>query len=353
MTLFLIACLFIAIIVIAGGMNLMPSSAITRFELSMPFSEFNLAENRKGYIGPQVMRPFLTAEQAADIGKITLENLLTLNLGSTARAPGAGYSRTDFEFTKFSYSTEEYGKEHVFDDAQLAIFRSIIDAESVGAERATTMVLEEYERDVATAIYDTATWTGSSLTTAITNEWDDAANATPIQDVIAAREKVVSGSGLEPNALIMNAFQYRHLCNCNQIVERVKYTALADQKTMMAAVAEVLGVEKLIVAGLKGAGVKNTALPGQTASISRIWSNEYMMLARVATSDDPQEPCIGRTFIFSGDGPGSPGTEEELAVIAEEYREESRRGSVIRARNNRDIVVMYAEAGHLFSNAIT
>jgi hypothetical protein len=38
---------------------------------------------------------------------------------------------------------------------------------------------------------------------------------------------------------------------------------------------------------------------------------------------------------------------EALAVVVEEYREESSRASVLRARNDRDIEIMYAEAGHL------
>ena len=75
------------------------------------------------------------------------------------------------------------------------------------------------------------------------------------------------------------------------------------------------------------------------------------MVACVAVTDDPQEPCVGRTFLWNEENAGV-GTDEELAVIVEEYREEGVRGSVIRARNDRDIVIMYKEAGHLLSNVI-
>lgn len=326
---------------------MVPSSAITRYELSVPFSEFDLMVNQRGYIGPSVFVPRMVGIQSADVGKLPLEQLLQSK--STKRAAGAGYKRGDFEFSKFNYSTEEYGWEEPLDDRTLAIFGDLIDAEEVHAMRAADFVLQEYERDCATALYDTAVWTGGALTTAITNEWDDHTNATPIDDIIAAREKVVSGSGLDPNALVMNNYQFNHLANCNQIVERVKYTERADQETMRRAVAACLGLDRIIVAG----GFKNTANPQAAASIARIWSNEYVMLARVATSSDPKEPCVGRSFIWGGDGPGSVGTNELLALVVEEYREESVRGSVLRARNDRDIVVMYPEAGHLLSNAIT
>lgn len=324
-----------------------PSTAVTRYELSMPFSEFDLMMNRKGYIGPQVMKPRTVSIQSANVGKVPIEQLLGSK--DTSRNPGAGYKRGDFEFSSYNYACQEYGWEEPIDDATLAIYSDIIDAETIHSERAASFVCDHYERDVATAVYNTTTWTGASLTTTITNEWDDWSNATPISDVGNAKEAVADGSGLEANALILNSWQYFNLCNTAEVVDRVKYTQTATQSVMRSAVADALGIKYVLVAG----GFKNTANQNQTASISRIWSNEYMMVARVAETEDPREPCIGRTFIFTGDGPGSVGTGEELAMIMEEYREEKVRGSVMRARNNRDLVVMYPEAGHLLSNAIT
>lgn len=327
----------------------MPKQAITRYDLSAPVSEFDLRANRMGFIGPRVLRPRLVGLAAADVGKIPLKELLHRYSASTKRGPGSGYSRGDFEFDKYDYSTEEHGVEEPMSDATLALYRDMLDAENIHADRALDRLLGAYEYEVASTIYNTTTWNGAGLTTAITNEWDDHASATPIDDVMAAKEKVIAGCGLEPNALVLNSLQYDHLANCAQIVDRVKYTARADQQSMLAAVADVVGVEQIIVAG----GLQNTANPQQTASVGRIWSGEYAMVCRVAVTDDPQEPCIGRTFIWTGDGPGSPGTDEELAAVVEEYREESVRGSVIRARNNRGIKIMYAAAGHLLSNVLT
>lgn len=324
----------------------MPSAAITRYELSLPFEEFDLAMNMRGFIGPRVLRPRLVSVQSANVGKIPLEQLLGQK--DTNRAPGAGYTRGDFEFTTFSYATQEHGWEEPIDDRTLAVFRDMIDAEAVHNQRAVSFVAEAYERAVAAAVYNTTTWTGATLTTAITNEWDDSANATPSSDVLAAKEKIRTLSGLEANALIMNKYQFECLCVTDEMLDRVKYTQRADMATMVAAVADCLGVEFLLVSG----GFTNSANAQATASMARLWSNEYMMVCRVATTDDPREPCIGRTFMFTEENAGV-GTDEALAIITEEYRDENVRGSVIRCRNDRDIVIMYAEAGHLLSNAIT
>lgn len=326
----------------------MPSQTITRTDLSSTFSEFDERMDRKKFIGPRVVRPRVVGIQAADVGKIPLEALL--RTPSDTRAPGGGYRRDDVEFQKFSYATEEHGREAALDDNQLAVYRDLIDAEQLHARRVEDIVLRNYEIDVAALVYNTNTWTGAALTTGISNEWDDRTNGVPIDDVEAARQKVIDGSGLMPNALICNRKQAWHGRQTDQIVDRLKYAGIDDPKNFaLAAFAECLDLEFILVAG----GLDNTANEGQTASISSIWSDEYMMVARVAVTDDPQEPCIGRTFLWDGDGPGAPGSDEELAVIVEEYREESVRGGVIRARLNRDLVVMYAAAGHLLSNAIT
>lgn len=326
----------------------MPSSAITRIDLGSTFSEFDLAMARKKFIGPQVLRPRMVGIQAADVGKIPIEALLLTR--SDDRAPGAGYRRGDFEFTKFSYATDEHGWEETMDDRKIAMYRDILDAEQIHAQRAADFVCRNYEIAVAAAIYDTAVWTGAALTTGITHEWDDHTNAVPVDDVEAARLKVIEGCGMEPNALICNRKQAFHLGQCAKIVDRIKYSGLDDPKNIsLAALAECLQLEMILVAG----GYKSSSKEGQDASIATVWGDEYMMLAKVAVTDDPQEPCLGRTFMWSGDGPGAPGTDEEIAIIMEEYREENRRGSVLRARTDYDLVVMYPQCGHLLSNAIT
>lgn len=325
---------------------MLPSTTITRLELSATFTEFDLAMDRRRFIAPRVLRPRLVGLQAADVGKVTLESLL--RTGSDARAPGGGYRRDDAEFTKYAYATDEHGREVPLDDRTIKLYRDVLDAEQIHSQRAGDMVLRNYEIDAAAAIYDPSTWTGASLTTAITNEWNDHANATPLTDVQAAKKKVRDGCGLMPNALVCNTRQMWNACNCDSVVNRLKYWGGEDPKQVNAATLAVLfDLDYIIVAG----GIKNSANEAQSASLSDIWNDEYAMVCRVAETDDPQEPCIGRTFLWVEENNGL-GTDEELALIVEEYREDGVRGSVIRARNDRDIVIMYTEAGHLLSNVI-
>lgn len=327
-----------------------PSTVIKRFELGATFEEFNLAASRKGFIGPRALRPRVVGLQAADIGKIPIEALLQTR--DDSRAPGAGYRRLDYEFESFSYSTKEKGIEAAIDDRTLAVYRDLIDAEVIASDSAKDAVLRNFEIACAAALYDTSVWTGAALTTGLSNAWSTHSSSAPIDNIFAAKQKVINGSGQEPNTLIMNDTQFFHCRESAQIVDRLKYSGMDDPKAIgPAQLAEMFDLDFVLVAGGGGSvSLKNTANQGQAASLGRIWGDGYMMLAKVAVSDDPQEPCVGRTFLWSGDGnPGSPGSESELAVVMEEYRDESRRSTIMRARNDRDIVIMYPECGHLLT----
>jgi hypothetical protein len=324
-----------------------PSSTITRFDLSSTFSEFEVAAARQGFIGAKVFRPRLVPLQSADVGKLPIEQVLQDH--DTSRARGAGYKRGHFEFETWSYKTEEAGWEEPVDERDRALYSDILDAEMVAGERALDFVLRKYERVAASTLYDTATWTGAALTTAITHEWDDHTNAVPITNIQNARQKIIDGCGLVPNALILNAKQLWHLTQCDQIVSLVKYTVNPFEMQIQA-FANALQIPMLIVAGWNN--IHNTANEAQTASLSAVWSDEYMMLAKVATSDDPREPCIGRTFVWSGDGVGAPGTGEQMPVVMEEYYSNEVRSDIYRVRTEYGFKVMYPQAAHLISNAI-
>ena len=326
---------------------MLPNTAITRLDLSSTFTELDLAMSRQRFIGHRILRPRLVGVQAADVGKLPLEALLQTH--ATGRAPGAGYGRGDFEFEKYSFATDEHGWEEPMDDRQIKLYGDMFDAEAIHAQRAEDVVLRNYEIAVAAAIYNTTTWNGAALVTDLTHEWDDPTNAVPITNIEAARRKVRAASGLEPNALICNRDQLWNLRLTDQIVGLLKYSGHADPTKLFAdAIASLLDLQHIIVAG----GQKNTANEAQTASLSSVWSDEYAMVCRVAETDDPQEPCIGRTFMWTEENAGA-GTDEGMAVLMEEYREEKVRGSVLRARNDRDLVIMYPQAGHLLSNVTT
>ena len=308
------------------------------------FLEFDLESENAGYIATEVFPVINVQSQAGNFGKIPIEQLLQQR--DTRRAPGAGYSRGNFTFDKATYATEEHGTEEPVDDREAKMYAEYFQAEQISTMRAFSAVLRNAEQRVADAVFNTNTWTGSSLTTAITHEWDDATSCVPLTDVEAAVQKIYDNSGLWANALVINRKVFRNLRNSDQIIERINASGAGSPSkatdVTVQMLAQVFDLDRIIVAGTS----KNSAKEGQAASIGQIWSGEYAMVCKIATSADMREPCVGRTFHWSEDGSSIGGT-------VESYRDEAIRGDVIRVRHDTDEIVLYPQAGHLLSNVTT
>jgi hypothetical protein len=321
-----------------------PSSSLATLRPDLAsFLEFDLESERAGFIASQVLPVIDVASQAGNFGKIPLEQLLQQR--DTLRAPGSGYSRGKFTFLPATYVALENGTEEVVDDREAKMYAEYFDAEQVATMRAFSFVLRNAEQRVADLLFNATTWAGAALTTAVGNEWDKnhVADATPIADVEAAVQKVYDGSGLWPNALIINRKVFRALRNIDDIVERINSegagNASKPSDITAAMLAQVFDLDFVIVAGSS----KNTANEGQAATPGQIWSDEYAMVAKIATSNDMREPCLGRTFHWAEDG-------SSIGGAVESYREEAVRGEVIRVRHDTAELVLYKEAAHLLSN---
>lgn len=308
------------------------------------FFEFDVEMEKEGFVGNKVLPIVNVSLQADNPGKIPVEQLL--QVGNTARASGSGYNRGQWNFERFTYATEEHGWEEPVDDRDKQRYANLFDAEAIATLRAQSIIARNYEVRVASAIYNTSTWTGASLTTAITNEWDDFVNAVPLTDVEAAVQKIYDGSGLKANALVVNWKVFRNLRNCAQVIDRIQSSGAGDRTLSSDVTAQMLAqafdLDYVIVAGAS----RNSATEGQAATISQIWSGEYAMVCRISDSIDMRDPCIGRTFHWTGDGSALDG-------VIETYRDETVRSDIVRCRFETDEVVMYPQAGHLLSNITT
>jgi len=308
------------------------------------FLEFDLESEKAGYIATEVFPVINVASQAGTFGKIPIEELLQQR--NTRRAPGSGYARGEFNFITAVYATEEHGAEEPVDDREAKMYAEYFDAEQISTLRAFSSVLRNAEQRVADAVFNPAVWTGGALTTAITNEWDDAVNAVPLTDVEAAVQKIYDNSGLWANALIISKKVFRNLRNVAQVIERIEASGAGQSAKASDVTVEMLkaafDLDYVIVAGTS----KNGSKEGQAATPTQIWSGEYAMVCKIATGSDMRDPCLGRTFHWSDDGSSVGGT-------VESYRDEVVRGNVIRVRHDVAEVVLYPEAGHLLSNITT
>ncbi len=315
-----------------------PSSTLAtlRPDLGGSFTEFDLANSRNGFIGTQVMPVFEVGAQAATFGKVEIESLLRSM--PTERAPGAGYNRDAWEFTADSYACLEHGFEGVVDDREAMMYRSYFDAEMITAERARDVVLRNLEMRVAAKLQNSSTHTPTNVSV----EWSTIATATPVTDV-EGRVQALWDKGIIANAMVISWKVFRNLRRCTQVIDLLKSDgagiSVEPNKIGIEHLRQVFALPYIFVGG----GHKNTAKAGQAASISGIWSNEYCSILRVPESNDIAEPCFGRIFHWGEDG-------SDIGATMDSYRDESRRGNVIRARLDSVEKTLYTEALELLAN---
>lgn len=312
-------------------------STFQRPDLGLNFEEFDLLAAKEGYIASQVLPMMDVGLQTSGFSRIPIGELLRdVDL---KRASGSGYQRDDFVFERDNYATEERGAEELIDDRERKIYAYTVDAERIASDRAMIKVLRDYEREVANAVFNTTTWTGSALTTAVGTAWSTFASADPVADVHAALSKVRDSSGIIPNTMIIDWDVWRVLQSVDSIIDRVKHSGYDDPKQFSpATLATLFGVDEVLVAG----GIRNTAAQGAAASLSKIWNPNYAMLCKVARSEDLKEVCVGRTFHWAEDGSSD-------TVSMEQYREEKRRSDVLRGRMEYHAKILYPQTAHLLT----
>ncbi len=155
------------------------------------------------------------------------------------------------------------------------------------------------ERDWASAFFGTGTgWTGSSTGANLTGgaqftRWDQA-TATPVSNIQAQKDSILSKTGYMPNTLVLGAQAYATLINSDDVVDRIKYT----QRGVLGPdlLGAVLGIPRVFVCH---AG-QNTAVEGATASNSFIMSTDDALLCYAAPAPSLMSASAGYTFVWSG-----------------------------------------------------
>ena len=321
-----------------------PSSSLAtlRPDLAGSLMEFDLDMNMNGMIGNQVLKTLNVDRESGKYGKIPIEQLL--QNADTKRAPGSGYSRGNFTFTDASFACEEYGHEEPVDDREAKIYADYFDAELIATLRARSTIMIEAEKRIAAAVFNATTFT--SQTTTVTNEWDDATNATPIANVNTAVNAIYDRTGVWADTLVINRKVFRNLRNCDKVKDAIASSGAGDPTKLtditVQMLAQVFDLKNILVAG----GTKNSATEGQTASPAQIWSDEYAMVCKAASSNDIREACLGRTFHYGGDGSQADG-------MVESYRDEVVRSDIVRVRHDVDESIIYTEVGQLLDNITT
>lgn len=309
------------------------SRSTPRLDLGVAMWEY--MEQAEDFVGTKVLPIMPVSVQSAKFSKIVREGIL--RRADVKHAAGDNYARDGFATEDDSFATEERGMEAKMPDQTRMFYKKDFDADLVASRIATRRVMAEQEIAISSLLFNDTTWNGSALKTTVATAWSNIA-ADIIGDVLAAKEKVRAGTGMDPDTLIISKAVLVYLMKNTGIRQALHYTTLPGLAAIRAALGPLFGLSKIHVAG----GVYNSANEGLAASVSDIWGNERAMVAKTANpGDDIMTPCLGRTFAWTDFSPDGEG------VLVEQYREEQTKSDIFRSINHCDEKVFDASFAHL------
>jgi hypothetical protein len=317
-----------------------PSSSLAtqRPDLEASFWEYDLEASQRDFIGHKLFPVLPVSNQAGNFGRMQIDQMLQRK--NTRRAPGANYARGDFKFAPDKFATQENGWEEPVDDREAAAYANYFDAEQVATIRAYDTVIRNQEQRIAGLVMNTATFPNAPVSTV----WTNGASATPLDDFQTARQVFRAQCGYWPNVAVLDCTTFGYLTRCQQIIDQIKFSGKDDPKTKNIGadmIAALFNLEELLVPE----AAENAADEGQTVSFASIWNPNYCLLARRDMSMDFRRMCIGRIFAWKDGGGDKP--------IIETYRDETRRGDVVRVRMDTDEHMLYGNAGYLLTGVNT
>lgn len=306
------------------------SDAIRRPDLNAVAYEYIVDNIMASMVATDVFPVYPTPLKSSGYPMIPKESFL--KLADDERAPDGSYNEIDWEFERGTYNCEDKGNEGKVDDTLESLYEDYFDLEEVTTEQVMTNVLLNHELRVLNMLQDTDTFTAQTVDT----KWTSTSSANPASDVESQRE-TLQNRGINPNTLVVSRKIFRNLKVTSDVQDRVKYTEPVKGRDITAdMLAGYFDVEKFLVADQ----IYDSADKGQAANITKMMADKYAFLCRTANNPrNLKEPCIGRTFLWTGDSP--------TRTVTESYRKESVRADMIRVRHNVDEAYVMTDAGIL------
>jgi len=174
--------------------------------------------------------------------------------------------------------------------------------------------------------------------------WDDATNATPIEDVEDAKRVVRIATGLHPNTFVVAERVFSILKNHSDVLDRYKYTqrGIITEELL----AQVFGVDRFRVARAVFA-----ASPKGSETMAYALDQYGALLVYSAPVPTKRRPSGGYTFRWDRPQFGDAGGDRLMSTIRK-FDLGSKGGTRIRGSVYEDIKLVASDCGVFFNNCI-
>jgi uncharacterized protein (DUF697 family) len=199
----------------------------------------------------------------------------------------------------------------------------------------TNLVNLAREQRAAALVFNTNSYVaGNQATLSGTGQWSDTANSDPVAAIGDALDIPV----MRPNIGVFGQVTWTKLRRHPKIVQAIKGTAQGAGMVSRAEFADFFELQEVLV----GAGFANSAKPGQTVSLARVWGKHAAFLYR----DRASGPQAGVTFGFTASfGDKFAGNIDEPAIGLKGCQR-------VRVGERVKEVVCATDLGYWFQNAV-
>jgi len=252
------------------------------------------------------------------------------------RADGTESAGSGYGLSTASYSSSVYALHKDIGDQVRANSDAPLDPDMDATRFLTHQMLIRQERDWASTHFTTGVWDTDATPSTL---WS-ASGSTPIEDIEAGKNTILSNTGYLANTLVLSYKAYSILKNHTDVVDRYKYTSADSISPDL--MARIFEVDRIFV--MKG--VFNSAAEGASASYAQIGDKDAL-LCYVAPQAGLMTASAGYNFVWTGVG-GGLGT----STAVSRFRMDHLRSDRLEVESAWDFKVVASPLGYFFSNPV-
>jgi hypothetical protein len=313
------------------------SAAISRPEISAFLEE---ASDDAGLIAGKVLPIYTSSARAGRYPRIRIAAGALMKAGSTRRGTSGTYNETTRSFEWDTFDCQDYGLTERVDDVVAREMSNFFDAEVYTAKFVKENMELDYENRVAGLVFNPNTFTVTNSAVPYTNaNLATISFPTDLNNAIATMRL----RRYKPNCMVLNRLVFNRL-RASTLLQNYLYGNIGAGTQYRLITPEDLGsafgIPNVFIAD---AAIDPTPLGRGTASVLAnlqfVWSSAYVGLFKVAGGDF-SAGGMGRTISWGADVPGG-------LFVSETFRNEERRGNIVRVRMNTAEKIIDTNAGYL------
>jgi hypothetical protein len=334
----------------------MPLLTPSQVHIDQPLSNLTLAyvQEQTNFIADRVF-PTVGVQRQSD--KYYIYDRANMNRTGDVQklAPRTEVNRIGMAISNESYFADVYGLGMDFDEQTLANEDAMLDIRAAGAQTLVNRLLIHREEQFASTFFAASVWgteyegVANSPSTGEVIQWSDYDDATPIQDVTAARRAMqLKSGGFKPNTMVVGKEVRDILINHPDILARLNGGATVTNTALItnAKLAEICEVENFYVME----AVKNSSVEGVAESNAFI-GGKSALLVHAPRNAGLMTPASGLTFAWNN----IPGA-NNLGVTVESFSDDAlKRQQVaehIQVKMAYDMKVVGADLGVFFKTIV-